>query len=103
MIFKYHQKPQRPWKKFFAFTPVPKEGRFPVKDGQEMVWLQFTYRRWLDFREGSASYGYSFDPFSEEFIKGSSVPPKPRPRSGMSLTESLKPQVPYKADRSHDS
>jgi len=48
MIWSYTEKPRVEWKKWFAWKPVP-IGRYPLQDGQIMVWLEWVERKWLSF------------------------------------------------------
>lgn len=56
MIWKHKEKPQNPWKRYFAWKPTP-IGTRPLQEGQEIVWLEWIERRWLDCR-GSDRYEY---------------------------------------------
>jgi hypothetical protein len=54
-IYKQNKKPE--WKKWFAWYPVP-VGRYPIQDGDKIVWFEVVERKWLGSREGSNSYLY---------------------------------------------
>ena len=55
MIYKEKKKPE--WKRWFAWHKVP-IGKYPIRDGMTMVWLEWVERKWLESREGNNSYEY---------------------------------------------
>ena len=58
MIWKHKDKPKQEWKSWFAWTPVP-IGRFPISEGNTVVWLEWIERKWVDCRYTN-SYEYRF-------------------------------------------
>jgi len=81
MKYTYYEKkdPKDGWSRWFAWRPIP-IGRYPLKDGQAMVWLEWVERKWLDSREGSDSYEYRL--------------PKPRPTSkGTAFSEETQAKI----------
>ena len=57
MIWLYKEKVEKEWKPYFAWKPTP-IGRYPLSSGQQIVWLMWIERKWLDSRECSSSYEY---------------------------------------------
>jgi hypothetical protein len=57
MIWTYKEKKKSSWEKWFAWYKVP-IGKFPLKNGMKIVWLQWVERKFIDCREGSKSYEY---------------------------------------------
>jgi len=57
MKWVYRSKPIKEWETFFAILPKP-IGRLPLKEGQEVVWLQWMERKWIESRGGSSTYEY---------------------------------------------
>ena len=67
MIWTHKEKPQPEWEWWFAWKPVP-IGRYPIQDGQTIVWLQWVLRKFIDYR-GSAAYEYKLPGTTPQYRK----------------------------------